>query len=559
VGLNYFLPDAKGNLLCSSGDITVLLQNKKAITYTLGYFADQFALTPDNHLWVSARNHKIFLFRIHPDDPDHYFELLHEYDSELPVFSPRSIAVDRSGNVWLGSRDHGIYVVFFDGLKVRSWKQITTKDGLSDNFVTYLHCDKDNNMWACSPGGLDKIQVRDSTVSLENITRGNNMFQYVAKIMDDKSGTHWALTHEGVIRIAPDIKNERSYQPKILFREINEGRNRIEDISKPISLSYRQNNLSFNIAAPSFIDEKQIRYSYLLQGSAHAAWSDPSSQATINFDNLSPGKYTLQAKAIFVNGLYPVSSISYSFVISPPWWQAWWFRLFIAILLSIFLGLILRGYYQRKLAQQKVALEKQQAVEKERTRIAIDMHDDLGAGLSTIRFLGEKVKRNTFSQVTREDIDKLQITSTELIDKMNEIIWAMNEKNDSLEDLLFYTRSYAVEYCEDNNLECNITLPEDLPVKAVSGEIRRNVFLTVKESLHNIVKHASASVVSINAQVGESLSIRISDNGKGFSGNGKSSGGNGLRNMQKRLSSVGGEITVENSNGVTISMQVPLT
>lgn len=558
VGLNYILPDPKGNLLTSSGDVTVLLQNKKAITYPLGYFADHFALTPDNHLWVSARNHKIFLFRIHPEDPDHYFEFLHVYDQELPPMGPRSIAVDKAGNVWVGSRDHGICIVYLDGLKVKSWKQITTKDGLSDNFVTFLHCDKENNMWACTPGGLDKIQVRDGTLSLENITRGNNMYQYIYKIMDDKSGTHWALTSEGVIRIAPGENDEHDYQPKILFREINEGRNRIADVNKPASLSYRQNNLSFTIAAPSFIDEKQTRYSYLLQGSANAAWSDPSSKATINFDNLSPGKYTLQVKAIFINGLYPDSAISYSFVISPPWWQTWWVRLIIGILLSVFLGLLVRGYYQRKLTQQKMILEKQQAIEKERTRIAIDMHDDLGAGLSTIRFLGEKVKRNSFSQVTKEDIDKLQITSTELIDKMNEIIWAINEKNDSLEDLLFYTRSYAVEYCEDNNLECNICLPGKIPVKVVSGEVRRNVFLTVKESLHNIVKHSGANTVAITVDTADSLSIRISDNGRGFSENGKSTGGNGLRNMQKRMLSIGGDITVENNNGVTINMQVPL-
>jgi len=163
------------------------------------------------------------------------------------------------------------------------------------------------------------------------------------------------------------------------------------------------------------------------------------------------------------------------------------------------------------------------------------------------------------SESAGSDIERIGIASTELIDKMNEIIWAMNEKSDSLEDLLYYTRSYAMEYCDDNNLECTIQLPEPIPAVFVSGEMRRNIFLTIKESLHNIVKHAGASIVSIAVDAGESLSIRISDNGKGFFENGKSSDGNGLRNMQKRMLSIGGEITVKSNNGVTISMQVPLT
>ena len=160
-------------------------------------------------------------------------------------------------------------------------------------------------------------------------------------------------------------------------------------------------------------------------------------------------------------------------------------------------GWIIRNFYRRKYQQQQIILDKRRAIEKERARIATDMHDDLGAGLSTIRFLGEKVKRNSFSQVTRNDIEKMQATSNDLIDKMNEIIWSMNENNNSLENLVFYTRSYCMEYCEDNNLVCSIQVPEKIPPLAVSGEIRRNIFLTVKEILHNVVKHANAKNVDI--------------------------------------------------------------
>src|SRR4030095_255426 len=137
-----------------------------------------------------------------------------------------------------------------------------------------------------------------------------------------------------------------------------------------------------------------------------------------------------------------------------PWWQSWWLRIGVLLLLGLIVTLLIRSYYKRKLEKQKMEFEKQKAVELERTRIATDMHDDLGAGLSSIRFLSEKVKRNSFSDVTKDDIDKMQFHSNELLEKMNEIIWAMNERNDSLEDLLFYTRYYIQEYCEEHNLNC---------------------------------------------------------------------------------------------------------
>jgi signal transduction histidine kinase len=185
------------------------------------------------------------------------------------------------------------------------------------------------------------------------------------------------------------------------------------------------------------------------------------------------------------------------------------------------------------------------------------MHDDLGAGLSTLRFLSEKVKRNSFSEVTRSDAGKIVANSNDLVQKMNEIIWAMNEKNDTLEDLVYYTRSYAVEYCEENNLQCKINIPETIPARFVSGEIRRNIFLTVKESLHNIVKHAEARKVQINFSVGKNLFVSIGDNGIGLIPN-KNGGGNGLKNMKKRIESIGGYFEIVNETGTLIKMTVPV-
>ncbi len=238
----------------------------------------------------------------------------------------------------------------------------------------------------------------------------------------------------------------------------------------------------------------------------------------------------------------------------------------VGLVALLFIGLLLvRNFKQKQILHQQYVktikteeeLQRKMAIEKERTRIAADIHDDLGAGLSTIRFLSEKVKRNSFSEITKTDTEKIVTNANELVQKMNELIWAMNEKNDTLEDLLFYTRSYAAEYGEENNLNLNIHLPEIIPDVMISGEVRRNVFLTVKECLHNIVKHADAKNVALHISANENLLIHIKDDGIGLSEI-TSSDGNGLRNMQKRVQSIGGHLEIINANGVEVNMNVPL-
>lgn len=468
----------------------------------------------------------------------------------------RSITVDKNNKVWVGTRYKGVFCFTFNDMVLTSVEQFTTSHGLTDNFIYTLNCDNNNTVWVGTQTGLDKIFRKNGQYIIGNVSKSNNFFQTIFKITNEKDNTVWALTSEGsILKVSPASSVKLSPAPPLLLTSVLVNDKRWDN--NITRFSYRENNLVFTVAAPSFIDERSIRYSYMLEGSANNTWSRPSNNASFNFINLSPGNYTLNMRADFPDGMYPAQTLSYSFNIRPPWWQTWWF---LSLMGLFFIGLLIlgvRSYYRSKLEKQRMILEKQQAIEKERTRIASDMHDDLGAGLSTIRFLSEKVKRNSFSEVTKNDADKIVVNSNELVQKMNEIIWAMNEKNDTLEDLLFYTRSYAVEYCEENGLQCNISLPENIPALFVSGEIRRNVFLTVKESLHNVVKHANAKKVTIGVNVGKGLSVTISDDGTGLTEK-EESDGNGLRNMKKRIESVNGTFAILNTNGVTISMVIPL-
>jgi signal transduction histidine kinase len=187
------------------------------------------------------------------------------------------------------------------------------------------------------------------------------------------------------------------------------------------------------------------------------------------------------------------------------------------------------------------------------------MHDDLGAGLSQIKFLSEAIgmKRQKHLPI-EEEVSSIRSFSDEMIDKMGEIVWALNEKNDTLSDLLSYTRSYAVEYLAQNSIHCHVEEPDNISQDYVSSEFRRNIYLTVKESLHNIVKHAQATEVFINIEISNWLTIQIRDNGMGINNSPKNSWGNGLVSMNNRVKELKGAFKIENMEGTLITIKVPL-
>ena len=238
----------------------------------------------------------------------------------------------------------------------------------------------------------------------------------------------------------------------------------------------------------------------------------------------------------------------------------------VGLVALLFIGLLLaRNFRQKQKIQQQSLktmraeeeLQQKMAVEKERTRIATDMHDDLGAGLTRIKFITENILEKTNDTALKPDMEKLKISSIELVENMSEIIWAMNEKNNTLEDLLFYLRSYSVDYCDENGLVCEFIIPENIPQKIIGGQIRRNVFLILKESLHNIVKHAYAEKVIINLRVDELLSFTIADNGRGFD-QALHQNGNGLLNMQQRAKLLNGKLWVTSTGGTVVHLEVPV-
>lgn len=230
--------------------------------------------------------------------------------------------------------------------------------------------------------------------------------------------------------------------------------------------------------------------------------------------------------------------------------------------------LSLRNYRnKRKLHEQELlTLEKKhqlstleakmQAREEERNRIAREMHDDIGSALTSILYLSDDLKTGD-EENQAHAADRIGVTASSVVDKMNEIIWSMNPEYDSLNDLIAYIRQHCAQFLGDYGLNYSLNAPETMNDLPLSGEQRRNIYLVIKEALHNIVKHANATDVSINLRVVEHyLTVFIRDNGKGF--NQPSAFGNGLKNMQHRIETIGGTFNISSDNGTIIELMCPL-
>jgi signal transduction histidine kinase/ligand-binding sensor domain-containing protein len=465
--------------------------------------------------------------------------------------------------LWLATR-YGLN--YFD-FQSRQFKLFSEKNGLCNNTIYTMEKDADGKLWLGTSNGLSCYDPH--TNEFTNYSKNNGLVNSEY----NRNGTialanGWILMGgtEGIDVIIPDsIKYRRGIEKKqtpLLITSFKSPDSTFYSFADPIRLTHRQNNIAISFAALDFTQPYNNKYLWKLDP-VDKKWEYAIGKHEVNYAGLLPGNYTFKIKAAGANGIWNDKETSFSFIITSPWWQSWWAAVAIIVLGIAIVAGILRLYYYRKfkkqLEKQKALLEKQQAIEKERTRIATDMHDDLGAGLSRIKFLSETIGIKKQKQEPIEDeVSSIRDYSHQMIDKMGEIVWALNEKNDSLSDLLAYTRAYAVEYLSQNGIKATVETDEQFLNLFVSGEFRRNIYLTVKEALHNIVKHSRATDVSICVETNKQLFISIHDNGTGFDEKNIRPFSNGITNMKKRIESLGGKLDIKDTDGSTVTFTVPL-
>lgn len=270
---------------------------------------------------------------------------------------------------------------------------------------------------------------------------------------------------------------------------------------------------------------------------------------------MEPGTYTIDIRMVNDNGLRNSNVMTLKLEVLPPFWKTLWFRLLAIAILILATYLAVMAYIRRRLERQRVEFMKQQAVEQERLRISAELHDDIGGGLTAIRLLSEMSLDHGAD--SRKYLERISASSNDIIQKMNEIVWALNNNNDNLQSLIAYTRLYTVSFLDDLNIDYHFDTPDNIPEVTVLGKNRRSIFLLVKESLNNIVKHAEASSVNVRMSIDDKLHIEIHDNGIGFHED-RIIRGNGLNNMRKRVQNLKGEMFILNGEGTTVKFDIPV-
>ena len=421
-----------------------------------------------------------------------------------------------------------------------------------------------NRLWIFGDKGLYYYNAEKKTGRLFTIEDGlpSNTFSEFCMTFSHE-GRCIAGTNNGLVSFYPDRLQDILYPPRAQIMNIFVNDSSKSFIANPqeaskIILKHYQNTFSFDFSCISFQHASASTYEYRLD-KYDENWIMSGATHYTRYSKIPPGNYTFELRVLDANGKVSPFTKSLAIEIKKAFWQTTIFKIIVVALLALLIWLLIKWYLTTKILKQKREFEKQQAIEKERTRIATDMHDDLGAGLSRIKFLSETIGlKKQLQQSVEEDISSIGSYANEMIGKMGEIVWALNEKNDSLSDLLSYTRSYAVDYLLNNGIQCQVNAPPVFPSFFVSGEFRRNIYLSIKEALHNIVKHAQANKVVFDIAIDKNLVIKIQDDGIGFDINHIRPFSNGLNNMQKRMKDIKGRIDIIQKNGTLIILSVPL-
>ncbi|MGZ3811893.1 MAG: sensor histidine kinase [Mucilaginibacter sp.] len=543
--------DKQGNLRIAGRVFIFIDKSHHFSFFRPGYFCDNIIESENEEYWCFLRSNNVIKLKW---DNGSIKEIYHQ---PIPDLAPRFAIQWNSNTFFIATRVGGIKIFkWLDG-QLKQTAAFNKLSGLSNNFVFVLLTKDKGHLLAGTAAGLDQITFLQKDTIIENIAQRNNIFSSFTDLVQLKDSSILCKTTDGqLFKINNSVRPASAFSPTAFFKTINVNNQPVDFTAQHI-FDFVSNNFLFKASTPSFFDNKKIVFSFLLKGGGQA-WQQNTNSPDFEIKNLLPGAYSLILNIRYPGKIYRDGRLAYNFTIEPPFWKRWWFVL-VAIILSVALIIYsVKWFYKRRLQKQIIELEKQQAIEKERTRIATDMHDDFGANLSRIKCISEKIQvLNRTDENLNNDLSKISLYSDEMAEKMNEIVWALNQRYDSLEDLISFSRAYAADYLQDKNIQL-IFSADNIVDKKIHGEVRRNIFMVIKEALRNVLKHAGASVVTIEFKEQDKLIISIGDNGKGFDTHYIRPFANGIDNMKKRMDNIGGQIQVLNDHGTRIIMHVPV-
>jgi len=490
-------------------------------------------------------------------------------DTTYPI---RCLSPTKDGSVWIGYEANGLC-----RLKAGKISHIGRENGLFDENVCALMPDANGRMWFASDRGIFYVSLKqlndfaDGRINrVQSIFYGRDAglpslqayYGYWPGALTTKAGEILFPTHSGIIVVYPDNVHANIIPPDVLIQSVMvDGKKIIPEANNAIQLPPDHRKIEVTFTALSFVAPEQVRFRYRLTEWSED-WSEVERGHTAVFSRLPPGNYTFQVIACNNYGIWNEKGDSFVFTVTPFFWQSWPFRMMAGLTLLTVLVVVIRHLLVRRVRQMMKQVEQEVALQKERTRIAEDMHDELGARFTQISLLGE-LSRSTLVEPEKahDYLGQISRVAQAGVKSLDEIVWAVNPRNDTLSDLMDYIGQYALDFLASAGLNCRLDFPDVPSQRQISGDIRHTVFLIIKETLNNVVKHAQATSVKIIFEVTETeMRWRIEDDGKGFEEAPDNALDDGLRNIRQRASALGGNAEIKSppGKGTWVTVNIPL-
>ncbi len=546
-------------------------QGWKVFTTREGLSADVVrAITDDTegNLWVGTEGGGLNSLR------GDQFTVFRKKDG-LPSDNISSLLVDVQGVLWVGTK--GGLARFQSG----KWTRYTTREGLIGNSIGYLIEDDQGYLWLGSNLGLMRVLKKSLNDFAHGLTDPISCRVYgkpdglptgectqgsQPAACRARDGKLWFPTTKGLASVDLAQLFRNTNPPPVFIESIQiEGQEQITNglrATRPqsVTIPASKEGLDIEYTSLNLAAANRARFKYRMQGldrieGGETRWTDAGKDRVARYPKLPPGQYHFQVTASNEDGIWNLEGSTLAVTVLPPFWRTWWFLgATIAFLLGAIIGFV-HYFSTQRLQRQLEALRQQEALEKERSRIARDLHDQLGANLTQVSLLGEMVEddKNLPDEV-ESHARQISQTARETTRALDEIVWAANPSNDTLDGLITYACKYAQEYLALAGLRYRLDVPNQLPAAPIPPEVRHNVFLSFKEAINNVVKHARASAVQVRLRLeANRFTLEVEDDGRGLTDQDEKKGRNGLRNMRKRMEDVGGIFSIgPGANGGTL-------
>lgn len=460
-----------------------------------------------------------------------------------------SLFEDGIGQIWIGTIG-GISI--FVGGQLRS---LTTADGLPQPVAYFIIEDDEGNVWIGTNNGLiryntsileditDPDRVRDDvrfklyTTEMGLISNENNS----NAVFKDREGAFWIGTIGGVNHFRWQLDREVPAGPPVHI----EGMSLFGESIPVMEYEFRhdENFIGFTFTGLSFSNPSGVIYEYRLRG-IDQNWQR-TTQRTVRYTTLPDGEYRFEVRARNSDGFWSPQRATITFTILPPFWKTWWFIVLMVIALILLSGFLYNYYRIAKLVD----------LERIRIRIASDLHDDVGASLTELALQADFLQAIQKDPKTGASLKQMGEMSRKIVTTMDDIVWSIDARNDTLGDLLDRMQDYATNVLLPGGIEPIFNFTGADTDKVLPLDLRQNLYLIFKEAVNNAAKHSGANSVEIIFDIKPiGYTLQIKDNGKGFPEKTRS-GGHGLKNMKMRAERIKASLDYINENGLTIRIK----